>query len=168
VAFERLNLLVLARLNIPKHSGAVETARDEILRVIGPSKVNHVADVTPELPGVTPLDGLFNFAKLDRSHLELPDDDHLVITSARQVLPIWREAHHIHRRCVAALQIILVMWLQVLVRTRLPLLICLSLDRASAKLRIGYLGQFPEADAGVILIDLAARDQVVAIGVKVD
>jgi len=169
MAFESLHLLVLALLDVPENWGAIETAWDEVLRVVSPSQINHITNVSSELSGVAPLDGLFDFAKLNRSHLELPNDDHLVVAATSQVLAVGRETHHVDRCWVTPLQVILVLRLKCLwVSSTRLLFFSGGLNRIWAKLRVLNLSQLPKADARVELVDLAASDEVLAIGVKVN
>ena len=125
--------------------------------------------MSSELSGVTPLDGLFDFAKLNRSHLELPNNDHLVVTATSQVLAIGRKTHHVDCCWVTSLQVILVLRLERfwVCSTRL-LFFSGGLDRIWAKLRVLYLSQLPKANARIKLVDLAACDEVLAVGVKVN
>lgn len=169
MAFESLHFLVLALLDVPEDWGAIETAWDKVLRVVGPSNVNHITNVSSELSGVTPLDGLFNFAKLNRSHLQLPYNDHLVVAATSKVLAIGRETHHVDRCWVTSLQVILVLGLECFwVRCTRLLFFSGGLDGIWAKLRVLDLSQLPKANARVELVDLAACDEVLAIRVKVD
>ena len=83
-----------------------------------------------------PLYCLLYTAKLNRSHFQCPDDDHLIIGAAGQVLPTGRKPHHIHRSSMRLLQIVLM--------NDLPLFKCdmgpfLLLQRAA--LGVGLAGE---------------------------
>ena len=62
-----------------------------------------------ELARMTPLYGLFHLAELYWSHFELPNNNHLVVTTRGEVLSIVRELHDVHGRSMTTLQIILML-----------------------------------------------------------
>ena len=119
---------------------------------------------------MAPLDRLFDFAKLDGRHLELPNDDHLIVASAGQVVSIWGESHHVDSGGVPSLQVILVLGLIPMHSCRF-LLLLIILSRSLAKelvlpkrrRRCLIRDELPKSDASVEFVDLAARYQVLRV-----
>ena len=118
-----------------------------------------------QLSRVTPLDCFLNLTKLDRCHLELPNDNHLIVTATGKVLSIGAEAHDIDSGGVATLQIILVLWLIALRSARLLLILSGGLN--GCKMVAIFRNELPVADTRVKLIDLRAGDEASGVGEKV-
>ena len=129
--------------------------------------------MAPELAWMTPLYCLLYLTKLDWRHFELPYNDHLIVATTSQMLTIGRESCNVDCRGVAALQIILVLWLiaywsntscslLTICCLRLLLiwhLLILSRRLHCCKVAIVSRYELPIADSRVELVDLGAGDE---------
>ena len=116
------------------------------------------------LARVAPLHHFISLAEFHGCHLQLPDNDHLIVTTAGQVLAIRGETDYIYCGRVTTLQVVLVLWLKVLLR----LVLSRRLDYVRPKLWGRHLRKLPEAKPGVELIDLAACDEEMTVRVEVN
>ena len=137
-----------------------------------------------ELPWMSPLNSLFHLTKLNRGHLQLPDDNHLVITTTCEILAIGRESYHVDSWLVTSLQIILVSWLVAhlsITNCNLELLLVWTWAQLGGDCRTSNGGclicrwwcvldfvQFPQSDATIVFCALTCGDKVVWIGKTVN
>ena len=164
VTFERLELLIFTLLDTPENWSAVEGTWDKELRIIGPSDVNYIANMSSELTWVTPLHSLIKLSKFDRCHLELPNDNHLVITTTSKVLAVGGEPHDIDCWGMTTLQVVLMLRLVSLCTW---LLLNVSGCLNGCKMVTIFRHELPVADPRVKLVDLGACDEASWVWEKV-
>ena len=79
-----------------------------MLRIACPREVDDIADVPAKRTRMTPLNCLFDATKLNGGHFQCPDNYHLVVRPARQVLAIGCKPDNIDSSSMSLLKIVLV------------------------------------------------------------
>ena len=128
-----------------------------------------------ELPRMTPLNSFFHLSELYWGHFQLPNNHHLIVTAACQVLSIWWESNYIDGWWVTTLKVILVLWLVSLryvlrncidhIASRLIITWCLN--GGIGTLSVLYGRQLPKAYPRVELIHLTTCYKVLWVREKV-
>jgi hypothetical protein len=103
MTLECLNFHKFAWLDAPQNWSSVKWTRNQELRIFSPCEIYHIGRVTSKLSWMSPLYDLFFFTEFHWSQSESPYDDHLVVWSTCQELPIGWKSGTIDCRLVPAL-----------------------------------------------------------------
>lgn len=106
MSFQCLKFSLFVGRYLPKYGSAIQRATNKKRWITGPRQIHDITNMSPHLPRLAPLNHLLQFSKLHRHWFELPQYNHLVVTSTCQELSVWGKSNAIHSFLMASRQII--------------------------------------------------------------